>query len=77
MSDKQMFGELAVFVATCDHLGKRLPVAKRHPMISDGRFGELYSGDGEGARELAADLLAAPAAYDKLADEMKTPERTT
>lgn len=70
MSDMRMFGELAVYIATHSHTGKPLPKGQWHPNISDGRFGELYEGDGTGARELAADLMAAADAYDELAAEM-------
>ena len=66
MNDYQYFGELAVFVATHTSEGVRLPKHKRYPLISDGRYGELYQGDGAGARELAAELLAAADAYDEL-----------
>nr|WP_046284636.1 hypothetical protein [Mycobacterium sp. UM_NZ2] len=64
--ERQVFGELAVFMATHDDAGKRLPKSQRHPLIADGRGGELYVGDSAGARELAADLLAAADAYDAL-----------
>ncbi|OBJ24469.1 hypothetical protein [Mycobacterium sp. 1245801.1] len=67
---KQFFGELAVFVATHSSQGKKLPKSQWHPHISDGRFGECYEGDSAGARELAADLLAAADAYDVLATEL-------
>ena len=66
----QNFGPLAVYIATHDRSGKRLPRSQRHPIISDGRFGELYEGDSAGARELAADLLAAADAYDALELEL-------
>lgn len=39
------------------------------PIIDDGRFGECYSGDSDGARELAENLLAAADAYDRLVAE--------
>lgn len=64
--EKQVFGPLAVFIATHSRAGKKLPRSQWHPLISDGCFGELYEGDGDGARELAADLLAAADAYDAL-----------
>ncbi|MGV0627213.1 hypothetical protein [Mycolicibacter minnesotensis] len=67
--ERQDFGQLAVFMATHDSLGKRLPKSQWHPIISDGRCGELYVGDSAGARELAADLLAAADAYDALVAE--------
>lgn len=66
MSEKQFFGELAVYTATHTRLGRPLPKKDWHPFISDGRCGELYEGDSAGARELAADLLAAADYYDVL-----------
>jgi hypothetical protein len=71
MSNRQYFGPLAVFIATHDKMGRRLPKSQHHPFISDGCFGELYEGDSAGARELAAHLLAAADAYDELAATMR------
>lgn len=62
----QEFGELAVFVAKGDARGNLLPKDEFHAIITDGRCGELYCGDSAGARQLAADLLAAADAYDGL-----------
>ncbi|MDQ2638871.1 MAG: hypothetical protein M3Y83_18580 [Actinomycetota bacterium] len=69
MTARQDFGQLSVFMATHDNSGKRLPKSQWHPLIADGRFGELYEGDSAGARKLAADLLAAADAYDAMAAE--------
>ncbi len=69
---RRHFGPLAVFVATHDHNGRRLPKAQQHALIADGRFGELYAGDSDGARELAGHLLAAADAYDELAATLAT-----
>jgi hypothetical protein len=71
MGERQMFGPLAVYIATHDAQGKPLPKSQHGPMISDGCFGELYEGDAEGARELAADLLAAADAYDELQTQLR------
>lgn len=73
MTDKQFFGELAVYIATHSRLGRRLPKKDWHPQISDGRCGELYEGDSTGARKLAADLLAAADYYDTLLNNGQEP----
>lgn len=71
IGETQMFGELAVFVATHSYDGKeQLPESQWHPRISDGRFGECYEGDSAGARQLASELLAAADACDALAAEL-------
>lgn len=71
MTDKQHFGPFAVYIATHDRSGTRLPRSKRHPTISDGCFGEIYEGDSAGARELAADLLSAADACDALCADIE------
>jgi len=63
-----------VFIATHDYSGRRLPKSRHYPLISDGRYGELYEGDANGARALAADLLAAADAYDRLSAELRDAE---
>lgn len=60
ISSGKFFGEFWVGIS-------KAGVNKSQPIISDGRFGECYYGDSAGAREMAAELLAAADEYDRLA----------
>ncbi|ETZ60899.1 Uncharacterised protein [Mycobacteroides abscessus subsp. abscessus] len=64
-------GPFRVYVAKYQYMSRKLlPKSQHRPFIDDGVFGEMYQGDSEGARELAAWLLAAADSYDELAKEM-------
>ena len=63
-------GEFRVYVATHSNAGNPLPQNDWHVTISDGYFGECYQGDGDGARKLAANLIAAADAYDEMVAEL-------